>query len=167
MGGMSPEDAAVRLELMGARCIPLQMCEPDIETIMARDYVATGSDGGSPHFGVGLPHIRSYSTFLYKIKEYSLRRRVLSLARSVRSQTSLPAEIMNWSDRGRIRKGGAADIVLLDLNKVKTPSSITPPHAYAQGVRFLLINGRLALDEGEWTGDYSGKILRPGGTSRP
>lgn len=163
----SVEDAAVRLELMGARCVPLQMCEPDIETIMAREYVATGSDGGAPHFGVGLPHIRSYSTFLHKIKEYALERKVLSLAQAVRSQTALPAEIMNWPDRGRVREGCAADIVLLDLKNIETPSSITTPHAYARGVRFLLINGRLALDGGEWTGVYSGRVLKPSGTTLP
>jgi N-acyl-D-aspartate/D-glutamate deacylase len=163
----SIEDAAVRLELMGARCVPLQMCEPDIETIMARDYVATGSDGGSPHFGVGLPHIRSYSTFLYKIKEYALKRKVISLARAVRSQTALPAEIMDWPDRGRIREGCAADIVLLDVKNIETPATVTTPHAYARGVRFLLVNGRLALDGGEWTGVYSGRVLKPAKTALP
>ncbi|MGB9893396.1 MAG: N-acyl-D-amino-acid deacylase family protein, partial [Candidatus Saccharicenans sp.] len=89
-------DTAIELELAGVKAVPFNMCEPDIEYIMKKDYVSTGSDGIVAVYGIGLPHVRSYSTFLYKIKEYALKRKVISLAQAIRSQTSLPAEVMNW-----------------------------------------------------------------------
>jgi len=122
--------------------------------------VATGSDGISPHYGIGLPHVRSYSTFLYKIGEYVQRRGVVALSHVIRSQTSLPAEIMRWNDRGRVEEGYAADLVVLDLKNIRTPSSITGPHQYSRGVRFLLINGELAIDGGRATGALPGRVLK-------
>lgn len=158
--GKSIEDTAIELELMGARCIPFQMGEEDIEYIMKRDYVATGSDGTAPFYGIGLTHIRSYSTFLHKIKKYSQERRAVSVAHVVRSQTSLPAQIMNWDDRGWIKEGCQADIVVLDLNNIKTPTSISSPHQYSQGVKYLLVNGEVTIDKGKWTGKLGGKVLK-------
>jgi N-acyl-D-aspartate/D-glutamate deacylase len=158
--GLSVEDAAIALELIGAKCIPIQMSEADIEEIMKKDYVATGSDGTAPFYGIGLTHIRSYSTFLHKIKKYALERKTVTVAHAIRSQTSLPAEIMNWSDRGWIREGYKADIALLDLGHLETPSSISNPHQYSAGVPTLVINGVLVLDESRYTGKLPGKVLK-------
>jgi N-acyl-D-amino-acid deacylase len=152
-------DAAIELELAGALAVPFTMCEPDIEYIMKKDYVATGSDGILPVYGVDLPHPRSYATFLYKIKEYALKRNAVSLVHAIRSQTSLPAEIMNWPDRGRIAEGAAADVVVLDLKGIAVPSSISSPHQLSRGVRQLLVNGKLVLDKGGWTGELAGRVL--------
>ncbi|MGB8952357.1 MAG: D-aminoacylase [Candidatus Aminicenantales bacterium] len=157
--GKSIEDAAVELELMGAKCIPFQMREEDIEFVMKKDYVGTGSDGTAPFYGIGLTHIRSYSTFLHKIKKYALQKKVVSLAHVIRSQTSLPAQIMNWNDRGWIKEGYKADIVLLDLNKMKIKTSISNPHQYSEGVVYLWINGTLVIDNGQWNGKLPGKVL--------
>ncbi len=156
----SVADAAIELELMGAKCIPLQMCEEDIEYIMKKDYVGTGSDGTAPFYGIGLTHIRSYSTFLHKIKKYALERKAVSLSHVIRSQTSLPAKIMNWDDRGWIKEGYKADIVVLDLKNIKTPTTIHNPHQYSQGVKYLLINGELVLSNGRYTGKLPGKVLK-------
>jgi len=156
----SVEDIAIELELMGARCIPLRMCEEDIEYIMKKEYVGTGSDGTAPFFGIGLTHIRSYCTFLHKIKKYGLERKTVSLPHIIRSQTSLPARIMNWDDRGWIKEGYKADIVVLDLENIKIRTSISNPHAYSGGVKYLLVNGELVLDDGEWTGKLSGQVIR-------
>ena len=156
----SVEDAAIELELMGARCIPLRMCEEDIEYIMKKDYVGTGSDGTAPFFGIGLTHIRSYSTFLHKIKKYALDRKSVSLPHVIRSKTSLPAQIMNWDDRGWIKEGYKADIVVLDLENIQIRTSISNPHAYSGGVKYLLVNGNLVLDDGEWTGKLPGRVIR-------
>lgn len=152
-------DTAIALELAGALAVPFNMCEPDIEAIMKKDWVATGSDGILPVYGVDRPHPRSYSTFLYKIREYALTRKTISLAQAVRSQTSLPAEIMRWPDRGRIAEGAAADIVVLDLKGIAVPSSISAPHQLSRGVRHLLVNGKVVLDGGEFTGALAGKVL--------
>lgn len=158
--GISVEDAAIELDLMGAKSIPFQMGEPDIEYIMKKDWVGTGSDGTAPSYGIGLNHIRSYSTFLRKIKNYALDKPVVSLAQAIRSQTSLPARIMKWDDRGWIKEGYKADIVIMNLKTLKTPTSISNPHQYSRGVDFLLINGRLALDKGTWNGTLSGRVLK-------
>lgn len=154
------EDAAIELELMGARCIPLQMAEEDIEYIMKKDYVGTGSDGTAPFYGIGLTHIRSYSTFLHKIKKYALERKTVSLAHAIRSQTSLPAAIMNWSDRGWVKEGYKADIVVLDVKNIKTPTSISNPHQYSRGVDYLLINGQTVIEKGSWNGRLPGRVLK-------
>jgi N-acyl-D-amino-acid deacylase len=156
----SVEDTAIELELMGTRCVPLRMSEEDVEYIMKKDYVGTGSDGTSPFYGIGLTHIRSYSTFLHKIKKYALQRKAVSLAHVIRSQTSLPAEIMNWNDRGWIKKGYIADITVLDLNNIETPTSISNPHQYSKGVKYLLINGEIVIDKGKYYGKLPGRVLK-------
>ena len=157
--GLPIEEAAIELELMGAKCVPLQMSEADIEDIMRKDFVATGSDGEAPYYGIGLLHIRSYSTFLHKVKKYALERKAVTLAHVIRSQTSLPAAIMEWSDRGWIKEGYKADIVLLDVDHIETPTSISNPHQYSSGVPLVIINGTVVLDEGRYTGELPGKVL--------
>ena len=159
--GISVADAAIELELMGAKIIPLQMCEEDIEYIMKKDYVGTGSDGVTPYYGIGLTHIRSYSTFLHKIKKYALQRKAVTVPHVIRSQTSLPADIMDWQDRGWIKEGYKADITIFDLKNLQTKTSISNPHQFSEGVEYLFINGELVLDEGEWTGKLPGKVIRP------
>lgn len=159
--GLSIADAAIDLELMGAKIIPLQMCEDDIEYIMKKSYVGTGSDGVAAFYGIGLTHIRSYSTFLHKLKKYALERKTVSVPHVIRSQTSLAAEIMGWDDRGWIKEGHKADIVIFDLDNIKIKTSISNPHQYSEGVKFLLINGELVLDEDGWTGNLPGKVLMP------
>jgi len=157
--GLSIEEAAIALDLMGAKCIPVSMSEADLASIMAKDYVGTGSDGAAPFYGIGDFHVRSYSTFLHKIAKYALDEKILSLAGAIRSQTSLPASIMGWSDRGWIQEGMKADIAVLDLDRLRTPASISNPHQYAEGVVYLFVNGRAAIDRGLPTGMLPGKVL--------
>lgn len=159
--GISIADAAIRLELMGAKIIPLQMCEEDIEYIMKKNYVGTGSDGVAPFYGIGLAHIRSYSTFLHKIKKYALERKAVSVPHVIRSQTSLPSDIMDWEDRGWIKEGYKADIAIFDLQNIKIRTSISNPHQFSEGVDYLLINGELVLNKGQWTGRLPGRVLSP------
>ena len=156
----SIEDTAIELELMGTKCVPLRMSEEDIEYIMKKDYVGTGSDGTSPFYGIGLTHIRSYSTFLHKIKKYALQSKTVSLAHVIRSQTSLPAQVMNWDDKGWIKKGYMADLAVLDLNNIKTPTSVSNPHQYSQGVRYLLINGEVVIANTKYNGKLPGQVLK-------
>jgi N-acyl-D-aspartate/D-glutamate deacylase len=152
-------ETAIELELMGARCVPLRMSEEDVEYIMKKDYVATGSDGTTPFYGIGLPHIRSYSTFLHKINKYALQRKTISLPHVIRSQTSLAADIMNWEDRGWIKEGYKADIVVFDLNNIRIKTTISSPHQYSEGVKYLLINGELVLDNGKYNEKLPGEVI--------
>jgi N-acyl-D-amino-acid deacylase len=158
--GKSVEGTAIELALMGTLAVPMKMSEADIEFAIKKDWVATGSDGGAPFFGIGFTHIRSYSTFLHKIKKYVLERKALSMEKAIRSQTSLAAKIMNWNDRGWIKEGCKADIVLLDLKNLKTETSISNPHCYGEGVEYLLVNGKLVIDRGKYTGELAGKVLK-------
>jgi N-acyl-D-amino-acid deacylase len=159
MKGKSISETAIELELMGARCVPLRMSEEDVEYIMKKDYVATGSDGTTPFYGIGLPHIRSYSTFLHKIKKYALQRKSVSVTHVIRSQTSLAAHIMNWEDRGWIKEGFKADIVVFDLDNIQIKTTISNPHMYSEGVKYLFINGVLVLDNGKYNDKLPGKVL--------
>ncbi|MGQ9617622.1 MAG: amidohydrolase family protein [Candidatus Aminicenantia bacterium] len=158
--GKSLEETAIELELMGAKSIPLIISEKDIEYIMKKQYVATGSDGIALFYGISLPHIRSHSTFIYKIKEYVLKRKVISLSQAIRSQTTLPADIMGLKDRGRIKEGNFADIVIFDLKKLDAQASITNPHQFARGVIYLIVNGEIVIEKGNFTGKLPGKILK-------
>ena len=160
MKGKSVEETAIELDLMGAKAVPLRMSEDDIEYIMAKDYVGTGSDGLATFYGLGLTHIRSYSTFLHKIKKYALERKVVSVEHVIRAQTSLPAQIMNWDDRGWIKEGYIADIAVIDLRHIETPTSISNPHQYCSGVEYLVINGELVIDEGNFTGVKPGQVIK-------
>ena len=159
MKGKSIGETAIELEIMGARCVPLRMSEEDVEYIMKKDYVATGSDGTAPFYGIGLPHIRSYSTFLHKIGKYALKRKTVSLPHVIRSQTSLAADIMNWNDRGWIKEGYKADIVVFDLNDIQIKTTISNPHQYSEGVKHLLINGKLVLENGKYKNILPGEVL--------
>jgi N-acyl-D-aspartate/D-glutamate deacylase len=159
MKGKSVGETAIALELMGTRCVPLRMSEEDVEYIMKKDYVATGSDGTTPFYGIGLPHIRSYSTFLHKIKKYVMQRKTVSLSHAIRSQTSLAASIMNWEDRGWIKEGYKADIVVFDLKNITIKTTISNPHQYSEGVKYLFINGELVLDNGEYNDKLPGEVL--------
>jgi N-acyl-D-aspartate/D-glutamate deacylase len=158
--GKSVEGTAIELALMGALAVPMKMNEDDIEFAMKKDWMATGSDGGAPFFGIGFTHIRSYSTFLHKIKKYALERKTISLEHAIRSQTSLAAKIMNWNDRGWIKEGYKADLVLIDLKKLKTETSISNSHCYSEGVEYLLVNGKLTIDNGKYTGELAGRVLK-------
>ncbi|MCI0470488.1 MAG: amidohydrolase family protein, partial [Candidatus Aminicenantes bacterium] len=156
----SPEDTAVELHLMDTLAVPLSICEEDIEYLMKKEYVATGSDGFAPFYGIDLYHERAYTTFLYKIKKYGLERKILPLSHIIRSQTSLPAEIMNWPDRGWIKPGYIADIAVIDPGKIKLCSSISNPHCYSSGVGYLLVNGEVVIDEGKWNGKLPGRVIK-------
>ena len=156
----SVEDTAIELYLMGTLAVPYRMCEEDIEFAMKKSWVSTGSDGTTPFFGIGLPHIRSYTTFLHKIKKYAQKRKTVSVQHVIRSQTSLPAEIMNWDDRGWIKEGYIADIAVIDLKNIKTEATISNPYCYVEGVKYLLVNGELVIENGEFTGKLPGKVIK-------
>jgi dihydroorotase/N-acyl-D-amino-acid deacylase len=158
--GKSLEDTAIELALMDTLAVAHRISEQDLEYIMQKDYVATGSDGAGPPLGIGNVHSRSYTTFLNKIKKYAQERKAISVAHAVRSQTSLPAQIMNLSDRGWIKEGYAADIAVIDLENIQTDSDISQPHEYSEGVEYLLVNGEMVIEKGEFTGKLPGKVLK-------
>ena len=92
--------------------------------------------------------------------KYAQEKKIVSVEHAIRSQTSLAAQIMNWNDRGWIKEGYVADIAIIDIDNIETGSSIHNPHVYSKGVKYLLINGELAIDNEKYTGKLPGKIIK-------
>jgi len=162
--GIEPVDLALELAAAGdAGLVSFNMSEIDIEHIMTRDYVMTCSDGGLVAPGEGKPHPRYYGTFPRKIRRYVLERGTLSLAQAIRSMTSLSASVFGFEDRGILREGAWADIVVFDLARLRDRATYADPHQIAEGVVHLVVNGKLAIRDGKFTGALSGRVLRPSG----
>jgi N-acyl-D-aspartate/D-glutamate deacylase len=97
------------------------------------------------------------------LRRYSLDKPVISLENSIRSSTSLPAQILGIRDRGLLREGFAADVVVFDPTRVRDKATFFEPHQHSEGIDFVLINGRLAVDAGNLTGVLAGQVLSPAG----
>ncbi|MDT9597880.1 N-acyl-D-amino-acid deacylase family protein [Sphingosinicella rhizophila] len=141
------------------------MSEQDIETALRQDWTSIGSDAGaSVKFGeidmLGLPHPRSYGTAPRVIAEYVKRRPVLSLPEAVRKMTSWPAQRMGLSDRGLVREGMRADVVVFDYDKLDDVASWEKPVSSPTGIEAVLVNGKLTFDGKKHTGALAGQVLR-------
>jgi len=113
------------------------------------------SDGGVPEFGQGVPRPRSYGT-----NARVLKMGALPLPQLIRKMTSLPAATFGFKDRGVIRAGMRADLVLFDPAKVKDLATYDRPHQYSEGFDTVIVNGRIAIEEGRMTGERAGEVLR-------
>ena len=159
--GEDPVDTAAGLLRRGSvGIISYNMLEDDVRTLMVQPWNMTSSDGGLAPWGEGVPHPRSYGAFPRKIRYYVVEEGVVDLAAAVRSMTSLPAQIFRIPDRGTIRAGAYADIVVFDLARVNDPATFTEPHQLAEGMVEVYVNGEAALSRGEFTGRRPGRILR-------
>jgi N-acyl-D-aspartate/D-glutamate deacylase len=159
-----PVDVALALlEAGGAGLVSFNMSELDIEHIMKRDFTMTGSDGSLTPFGEGKPHPRYYGTFPRKIRRYVTERAVVTLPHAIRSMTSLTATVFGFEDRGFIREGMWADIVVFDLDRVQDRATFQEPHQFSEGMLHVLVNGRLAIRDGHFTDELSGLVLSPRG----
>jgi N-acyl-D-aspartate/D-glutamate deacylase len=157
----SPVDVVLTIERHGgAVVIDFGMREEDVCLFMKEDYVATASDGYSQLPGGTLPHPRSYGCFPRKIGFYALQEGVLSLAQAVRSASGLPADILGLTDRGYLKVGYYADVVVFDPKTFRDRATYDQPHQYATGVRYLFVNGRLVIDNGQYTKVLAGKVLQ-------
>ena len=136
------------------------MGEEDIERIMRWPLTAIASDGNVTEPGVGHPHPRSYGTNARVLAEYVRVRGVLTLEDAVRRMTSLPARTFGLKDRGLIGEGMAADLVIFDPARVADNATYTKPHQYSVGFDYVLVNGKLAVDEGKLTSTRAGRPLR-------
>jgi N-acyl-D-amino-acid deacylase len=148
------------MEAGGAGMIYRLMGEQDIERIMRYPFTAVASDGGVTEFGVGNPHPRSYGTNARVIAEYVRSRGVLTMEDAIRRMTSLPARTFALRDRGLLREGMAADVVIFDPAKVEDKSTYIRPHQYSAGFDLVLVNGRIAVDNGKLTDERGGQPLR-------
>jgi len=136
------------------------MDDGDVETLMAQPWTMTSSDGDLVPWMEGVPHPRSYGAFPRKIRLYAREKGVVGLEQAVRSMTSLPARVYDLRDRGVLRPGAAADVVVFDLAKVMDTATYTEPHRLAEGMVWVFVNGRAALRDGAFTDVLSGRVLR-------
>jgi predicted amidohydrolase YtcJ len=144
----------------GAQAISFGMSEEDVRFALKKPYVATASDGSAHTPGGGdRPHPRAYGTFPRKFR-YALDDGLLSLEEAVRSCSGLPAAILGLPDRGVLREGAVADLVVFDPKTFRDAATFDDPTRYAVGARFVLVNGKAAVAEGAPTGALAGRPLR-------
>jgi N-acyl-D-aspartate/D-glutamate deacylase len=164
--GLSAVEMAVKLQLEGfpnrpggARLRGFSLSETDIEAFYRQPWVATSSDGSIALPGDGPVHARFYGTFPRKIRHYALERKVQSVENAVRSMTSLPAVICGLRDRGMVREGFRADLVVFDPRTIRDRATFFEPHQPAEGIDFVLVNGTFVVEGGTLTGKRPGLVL--------
>ena len=159
--GVDAIEAAIQLFREGSPSIVSHnMDEEDVAIIMAHPMTMTASDGDLVPMGEGVPHPRSYGAFTRKLETYVVDEGVVPLEAAVRSMTSLPAQVYRLPDRGEIREGAVADLVVFDLARLHTPATFTDPHHLSEGMVHVFVNGRPAISDGTFTGTLAGEVLR-------
>lgn len=133
--------------------------EGDVERVMRFPFTMVASDGDAPVFGEGSPHPRSYGTFPRVLGRYVREKYVLRLEEAVYKMSGFPASRLRLHDRGILRPGMAADVVIFDSQTIADRSDYSKPHQYAVGVRDVVVNGELVLRNGAMTGARPGRIL--------
>jgi N-acyl-D-amino-acid deacylase len=145
--------------LNGAQMIYFYMSPDDVDTILRYPNTAIASDGNINAFGRGQPHPRSYGTNARVLAEYVRDRGVLSLEEAVRRMTSLPARSFGFTERGIVRPGFAADLVLFDENRVQDMATYEKPHQYADGFDYVFVGGSPVIADGRLTDRRPGQFI--------
>ncbi len=140
--------------------------EEDLERILRHPATMIGSDGEIPTFGKASPHPRSYGTFVRVLGVYARDRRTITLPDAVRKMTSFPAGRLGLFDRGLVRPGMKADLVVFDPERVKDLATFEQPHQYAEGISHVLTNGQLVFEKGAMTAARPGAVLYGPGRTR-
>lgn len=137
--------------------------EPDIEYVLKHELSMVGSDGLalSPEGDLGKSklHPRSYGNHARVIARYVREKGILSCSEAIRKMTSLPAQKIGLKNRGFLKEGMCADVTIFDLQKVKDLASINNPYRYAKGIEYVIINGELVINKGEFTDNLPGRFL--------
>ena len=147
----------------GAGCVFHSMAEPEVENILRHPLVSVASDSGIREFGSGQPHPRGYGTNARVLGVYVRERKVITLEDAIRKMTSQPATAVRLRDRGLLREGHAADVVVFDPAAVIDKATFEQPHAYAEGFRYVIVNGQVVLNPEGMTDARPGvPVLGPG-----
>jgi len=166
--GLSVVDLAIKMQLEGypdrrggARLRGFSLSEIDVEAYSAQPWCATSTDASITLPSDGPVHVRYYGSYPRKIQHYAMTRGVISLEDAIRSSTSLPAQIIGLRDRGMIREGYQADIVVFDLETIRDIATFFEPHQYPEGIDYVLVNGTCVVDKGELTWKRPGVVITP------
>lgn len=169
MRGISAAEAALRLfeeSKSGVTALFFSMTESDLETFLADPNISIGSDAGGMKAKPGAQayhHPRGYGTFAKVLGEYVRERGVLSLEKAIYKMSALPAAQLGLKERGQIKAGYYADLVLFDPEQVNALADFLQPNRYAVGIPHVMVNGQWAIRDGKMTGITAGKVLRKEG----
>jgi N-acyl-D-amino-acid deacylase len=161
--GKMKYEAETILDMMlagGAQMVYHSMNEDDVRHFMKYPFNMIGADGGVVVYGRGMPHPRAYGTNARVLAKYVRDEKLVSLEEMIRRMTSLAAQKFQLKDRGLLKEGMAADIVVFDLNEVADKATFEQPHQYAVGFHYVLVNGQLVIENGKHTGLKSGMTLK-------
>jgi N-acyl-D-amino-acid deacylase len=140
------------------------MEENSTEKILAHPRVMISSDAGShapyPPMNKNIAHPRAYGTFPRAIAKYVRERNICSLEEMIKKMTSMPADKLRFSDRGRLMEGKAADVVIFNYDTIQDKATFTKSHQYPDGIPYVIVNGELVINSGEHTGAMPGKVIR-------
>ena len=165
MQGMEPTvengaDLVIQAQLNGkTSCIYHVMDEDDVRRIMQYPHTAIASDGRLTKPGIGHPHPRWYGTFPRVLEKYVRQDSILSLSEAIRKMTALPAERMGLKNRGLLKAGYQADIVIFDPQRIKENTTFEDPHQYPTGIHYVFVNGKLAVEKGQFLNKKYGEVL--------
>lgn len=155
------QEAETILDLMvagNAQMVYHSMDEADVQYFLQYPFNMIGADGGVSN-GTGMPHPRTYGTNARVLGRYVRELHLISLEEAIRRMTSLPAQKFQLKERGLLLEGMAADIVVFDEIKVADRATFLQPHQYSEGFHYVLVNGKVVIDEGTHNGTRSGAIL--------
>lgn len=158
------DESETILELVEAtartQMIYFSMEEIDLKNIMRFPHAMVASDAGIVNFGFNMPHPRAYGTNARVLGKYVREEKIIRLEEAIRKMTSFPAQKFHLNDRGTLKVGMAADIVIFDEKTVGDKSTFTKPHAYSTGIIYVLVNGKLTVRQSKHTGEKFGKVLK-------
>jgi N-acyl-D-amino-acid deacylase len=138
---------------MAASVVNFGMGKEDIETFVKQPWIMTGSDGG------GL-HPRTYATFTKIIEDFVVKKPLISMSQAIHRATQLTANTFSIKDRGEIKEGKFADIILFSPNNIKAKSTYIDPEQLSEGIDFMFVNGVKVIREGKYTGKLEGKFIK-------
>ncbi|MDQ3635916.1 MAG: D-aminoacylase [Acidobacteriota bacterium] len=135
------------------------MDENDVQNIMRQPFTMIAADSGVRDFGEGVPHPRGYGNNARVLGRYVRELKIISLEDAVRKMTSLPAQTFRLNDRGLLKEGFAADIVIFDEKTITDKATFEQPHQYADGFQFVIVNGKIVFDGNKMTENMPGQAL--------
>ena len=165
--GQSPEDVAIDLVIADESRVGVayfSMSEDNVRRQIRLPWVSFASDADAPSLeGLFLKmgyHPRSFGNFVRLLGRYVRKEKQISLAEAIRKLSALPADNLSLHDRGRLRVGNYADVVVFDPTTIQDHATFADAKQYSTGVRYVIVNGELALNEGEPTGTRPGRVVR-------
>tara|TARA_B100000768_G_scaffold159741_1_gene158963 strand:+ start:1177 stop:2757 length:1581 start_codon:yes stop_codon:yes gene_type:complete len=144
----------------GASCVFFAMDKEDVENIMKHPQTMIASDGRLVRPGDGHPHPRWYGTFPRVLGHYVREKNTLSLSEAIYKMTLLPAKTIGLKNRGMIKEGMKADITIFNSKTIIDKATFKKPHQYSEGIHYVIVNGKLAIDDKIFTNIKAGKVLR-------